>query len=143
MNIDVDLSIIIVSFNERDLVLDCLASIRAAELEISHEVILVDNGSTDNSVDTAVKAYGERINLIRNDRNLGFARGNNQAFERARGEWVFLLNNDAVAEPDTISQLMTFAADKPKVGMLACPCRNGPPLKHPHYLTESQTFSWS
>ena len=60
-------------------------------------VVLVDNGSTDGAASRARDTYGNRLRYIRNDDNLGFAMGNNQGFEAARGEWVFLLNNDAVA----------------------------------------------
>src|SRR5260370_613238 len=58
--------------------------------------------------------------FIANAKNEGFARGNNAGFEAAKGEWVFLLNSDAVCDPDVIAELMQFAADKPDVGQLAC-----------------------
>ena len=84
------------------------------------EVILVDNGSTDGAAIRARDTYGDRLRYIRNEDNLGFAVANNQGFDQARGEWVFLLNNDAVAEPDTVAALMRVADSKPEVGMLAC-----------------------
>ena len=86
----------------------------------SIEVILIDNGSTDGAASRARDTYGDRLRYIRNDDNLGFAMGNNQGFEKARGEWVFLLNNDAVAAPDRISALMREVESHPEVGMLAC-----------------------
>ncbi len=58
--------------------------------------------------------------LVRNARNEGFARGNNVGFAAAKGEWLFLLNSDAVCDPDAIAQLMAFVADRPEVGQLAC-----------------------
>jgi GT2 family glycosyltransferase len=86
----------------------------------SLEVILVDNGSTDGSVEQAIRCFGARLVVIRNAKNEGFARGNNIGFAAAKGEWVFLLNSDAVCDPDVIAELMQFAADKPDVGQLAC-----------------------
>ena len=78
---------VVVNLNGEAYLGDCLQSLFAQDYP-ALEVIVVDNGSTDSSVDSVIEPYGERINLIRNDRNLGFARGNNQAFERAKGEWM-------------------------------------------------------
>lgn len=83
------------------------------------EVILVDNASLDGSAEAAARRHGERLRVIRNPSNEGFARGNNQAMEVASGEWIVLLNNDAVLAPDAIEEAMRSAADRPEVGMLA------------------------
>jgi GT2 family glycosyltransferase len=83
------------------------------------EVILVDNASRDGSADAAVARFGDRLRVIRNERNEGFARGNNQAMAVAGGEWIVLLNNDAVLEPSAVSEAIGFAADRPDVGMVA------------------------
>ena len=84
------------------------------------EVILVDNASCDGSADAAARRFGERLRVIRNEHNQGFARGNNQAMAVASGEWLFLLNNDAVLEPLAIQEALRFVADKPDAGMVAC-----------------------
>lgn len=89
------------------------------------EVLLVDNGSTDGIVTAALARYPEaaregRLRVLRNAKNEGYARANNQAFEVARGRWLFLLNNDAVAEPTAVAELLAFAESHPEVGMLAC-----------------------
>jgi GT2 family glycosyltransferase len=86
----------------------------------SLEVLLVDNASKDGSADAAAARFGERVRLIRNAENRGFAGGNNQAMQAASGEWVFLLNNDAVLEPNAIEEAMRFAHDLHNVGMVAC-----------------------
>ena len=112
-------SAIIVDLNGGTMLDESLASIFAQTYE-SLEVILVDNGSTDGAATRARDTYGDRLRYIRNEDNLGFAMANNQGFEEARGEWVFLLNNDAVAEPDTVAALIRVAVSKPEVGMLAC-----------------------
>ena len=84
------------------------------------EVILVDNASRDGSADAEAARFGDRLRVIRNPRNEGFARGNNQAFAVATGEWVFLLNNDAVLAPEAVEEAMRGVADRPDVGMVAC-----------------------
>src|SRR6266705_2745269 len=98
---------------------DALASL-FAQTWPALEVILVDNGSTDDSVAQAERCFGDKLVVFRNAKNEGFARGNNAGFQAAKGEWVFLLNSDAVCDPDVIEELMRFAADKPDVGQLAC-----------------------
>ena len=98
---------------------ESLASLFAQSLE-SVEVILVDNGSTDGSAAMAAKTYGDRLVYIRNQKKCGFGEANNQAIERARGEWIFLLNNDAVAAPNLLDALMSVAVTDSTIGMLAC-----------------------
>ncbi|HMK65738.1 MAG TPA: glycosyltransferase family 2 protein, partial [Thermodesulfobacteriota bacterium] len=73
-----------------------------------------------NSVEQAVGIYGERLKVVRNDRNIGYAAGNNSGFKVAKGEWFFLLNSDAVCDPNVVTDLMSFVADKPEVGQMAC-----------------------
>ena len=114
---------IVVNLDGRRFLDDCLASL-FAQTWTNLEVILVDNASTDGSADDAEAKYGprygERLRVIRNRKNLGFARGNNQAFAVARGEWLFLLNNDAVADPGAVAELMAFVAGRDDTGALAC-----------------------
>jgi GT2 family glycosyltransferase len=83
------------------------------------EVILVDNASLDGSAEAAAQRFGDRLRVLRNPRNEGFARGNNQAMEVASGEWVVLLNDDAVLAPDAIEEAMRFVDGRPEVGMVA------------------------
>ena len=98
---------------------DALASL-FAQAWPALEIILVDNGSSDGSADAAEREFGARLRVVRNRKNEGFARGNNIGFAAAKGDWMFLLNADAVCPPGTIAELMTFVADKPEVGQLAC-----------------------
>ena len=87
------------------------------------EVILVDNGSSDGSVECAedfVKSANFRLSVIRNDRNLGFCAANNQGIAAARGNWVALLNNDAEAEPGWLAAMLRVAEGRGDVGMVAC-----------------------
>ena len=112
-------SAIVVNWNGGAMLQDALASL-FAQTWPALEVILVDNGSSDGSAEQAERCFGDKLVVIRNAKNEGFARGNNIGFEAAKGEWMFLLNSDAVCDPDVITELMQFAADKPDVGQLAC-----------------------
>jgi GT2 family glycosyltransferase len=112
-------SVIVVNYNGADFLPECIESLRNqtyAELEL----ILVDNASEDASADRAEEHFGRPLTLIRNERNEGFAGGNNQGFRAANGEWVLILNNDAVAAPDAIAKLVEFGRQQPQAGMLAC-----------------------
>ncbi|MDI6654718.1 MAG: glycosyltransferase family 2 protein [Candidatus Hydrothermarchaeota archaeon] len=88
-------SIIILNWNGKELTKNCLNSIRERTEYPDYEVIVVDNGSTDGSVEMLEREFPE-VKLIKNDRNLGFGRGNNQGMEIAQGEYFFLLNNDTL-----------------------------------------------
>jgi GT2 family glycosyltransferase len=112
-------SAIVVNWNGAAFLDQCLSSL-FAQTWSSLQVILVDNGSVDGSADAAAARWGDRLKLIRNARNEGYARGNNIGLAAATGEWVVLLNNDAVLAPDAIEQLMRFSDGRPEVGMLAC-----------------------
>jgi hypothetical protein len=112
-------SAIVVNYDGGAMLQDALASL-FAQTWPALEVILVDNASTDGSVEEAERCFGDKLLVIRNARNEGFAGGNNVGFHAAKGEWFFLLNSDAVCDQDVIAELMQFVADKPDVGQLAC-----------------------
>jgi GT2 family glycosyltransferase len=112
-------SAVVVNWNGGEMLDECLESLFAQTWR-DLEIIVVDNGSNDGSIARVQARWSGRLVVIRNEKNEGFARGNNQAFEVATGEWVFLLNNDAVAAPDAIAELMTFVRGRDDVGMLAC-----------------------
>ena len=112
-------SAIVVNWNGGAMLQNAIASL-LAQTWSRLEVILVDNGSTDGSVEQAERCFGNRLVVVRNRKNEGFARGNNIGFAAAKGDWMFLLNSDAVCDPDAIAELMEFVADRPEVGSLAC-----------------------
>ncbi len=109
-----DLSIIIVNWNTRDLLLDCLAAVAATCRDLSHEVLVVDNGSQDGSV-AAVRRRFPAVTVIANQDNLGFARANNQALARMAGRYALLLNSDAILKPGAAARLLAFMEDNPRV----------------------------
>ena len=90
-----DIYIIAVTFNTKRVVLDCLASIFETIKEMSFEVWVVDNNSTDGTVE-AIREQYPGVNIIPNKENLGFAAANNQAFRQMNGRYALLLNTDTV-----------------------------------------------
>jgi len=113
-----DISIIIVNWNTRELLLECLASIFETVKKMSFEVWLVDNASVDGSVESAKNKYSD-INVIQNERNLGFAAANNLAFKQMKGSYALLLNTDATLIDSAAEELFNFMEANPKVG-IAC-----------------------
>ncbi|MCS6887033.1 MAG: glycosyltransferase family 2 protein [Chloroflexus sp.] len=112
-----DVSIIIVNWNTRQLLLDCLAALPAATAGIEAEVWVVDNGSRDGSVAAVAAAFPEAF-IIANPDNRGFATANNQAIRASSGRHVFLLNSDTIAQPDSITRLVHFLDTHPEVGVV-------------------------
>jgi GT2 family glycosyltransferase len=104
----VDISFIIVSWNTRDLLVDCLNSIEKHAKGYSFETFVVDNNSSDGSSALVEKLFHNRVNLIRNSENMGFGRANNQAIKYAKGRYVILLNSDTVLNEGTVSGLVSF-----------------------------------
>ncbi|MBS1875408.1 MAG: glycosyltransferase family 2 protein [Acidobacteria bacterium] len=113
-------SVIVVNWNRRELLRACLESL-AAQTYAPLEVVLVDNGSTDGSAEMAEAEFGGRLALtvFRSPVNLGFCAGNNRGIERARGELIALLNNDAEAGPEWAAELAAVFEGRPEVGMAA------------------------
>ena len=111
----VDLSIVIVSWNTRDLLAQCLDSIGAHAPQGEMEVFVVDNASTDNSA-AMVRERFPRVRLIENQENVGFARANNQAIRESTGRYVLLLNPDTRVHPGALQTLLRFMDDHPQAG---------------------------
>lgn len=104
-------SIVIVNYNGRHLLEPCLTSTMEQARAYGADVVLVDNASTDGSVEYAQSAFPD-VAIVRNARNAGFAAGCNTGVRAARGDWIVLLNNDAVPEPNWLASLVETA--KPK-----------------------------
>jgi len=125
-----DLSIIIVSWNVRDLLRACLASLAAgaaASAEgplLTVEVIVVDNASADGSA-AMVAAEFPAVQLIANQENRGFTGGNNQGLALARGRYVLFLNPDTVVSPGALYTMVAYMEAHPKVGALGPRLRYG------------------
>jgi N-acetylglucosaminyl-diphospho-decaprenol L-rhamnosyltransferase len=121
----IDVSIVLVSWNTRALLLACLDSLPAAVGSLHADVWVVDNGSADGSV-AAVRSWrpaepgtaGLSVHIIENGLNAGFAAANNQAIVNSDGRYVLLLNSDTVALPGSIERLVRFADAHPGAGMV-------------------------
>lgn len=111
-----DLSVIIVSYNTKKLLDDCLAFVYSSlkESNIEMEVIVVDNVSTDGSKEMIRKKYPQVI-LVANRENVGFGRGNNQGIRKAKGDYILLLNSDTIVQDSAIAKLFHFSQNHPDV----------------------------
>jgi N-acetylglucosaminyl-diphospho-decaprenol L-rhamnosyltransferase len=113
---EVDLTIIVVSYNTKALTLEALRSLYRFPPPVSFEVIVVDNASPDGSAD-AIADFGHDIILLRLDDNIGFAAANNLAALRARGRRILLLNPDTVTLDGSHRNLWAFAEAEPERGI--------------------------
>ncbi|HRN40871.1 MAG TPA: glycosyltransferase [Vicingus sp.] len=111
------LSIIIVNFNVRYFLEQCLTSVLKATTHIDAEIFVVDNDSKDDSVEMVSNLFPE-VKIIANKKNVGFSKANNQAIAIAKGEYILLLNPDTVVEEDSFEKCIDFMDKHPKAGGL-------------------------
>jgi GT2 family glycosyltransferase len=111
-----DVSVVIVSFNTRDLLVDCIETLIAEAGAISYEIIVVDNNSRDGSADRVAERFPQAI-LIRSPVNLGFAAANNLGFQSARGRYLVLLNSDAFLQPGALERAVRYLDADPSIGL--------------------------
>lgn len=114
---DVDISVIVVSYNTAHLLERCIGALRRASAGLSVSLVIVDNASRDESV-ALIKTRIEDCTLIENTVNVGFGRANNQALAHCGGRHVLLLNTDAYVYPDTLRQSLLHMAADPGCGVL-------------------------
>lgn len=119
-----DLAVVIVNWNTRRLLLDCLATLPRATDGLAVETWVVDNGSSDDSVEVVRKQF-PAVRVIANDKNLGFAAANNQAIRAGRSRHVLLLNSDTLPAPGSLSALVRFLDANPSVGIVGPRLLNG------------------
>jgi len=116
---NIDVSVIIVNYNTRQLTQNCIDSILLHTKDISYEIILVDNASIDDSCDFFIK--DNRIIFISSPTNLGFGKANNLGYEYSKGDYVFFLNSDTIIKNNAIKifydQMMVLPAD---IACLGC-----------------------
>lgn len=114
-----NLSILIVNWNTREMLTRCLDSLRLHAPTTSYEVIVVDNGSRDGSVERVRSEFPE-VQVIANSDNRGYAIANNQAADVAKGETLLLLNSDIVVTPGAIDSMLAALESTPEAGAVAC-----------------------
>ena len=110
----VSVSIMVVSYNTREMTLECLRSLQKEAAGLEYELLFLDNASSDDSFEAVEAEFGDtpRFNLKHSRENLGFAKANNQLALEARGEFLLLLNPDTVVLEDAIQNLLRFAQKK-------------------------------
>lgn len=117
-----DVSIIIVNYNTRDLLKNCLISIYKHTTEINFEVIVSDNGSVDGSIEMLKQEFPQVI-LIENNANLGFGTANNRGLAIAKGKYIFYLNSDTVLLNNAVKMFYDYwenSPEKDSIGALGC-----------------------
>jgi GT2 family glycosyltransferase len=115
----VDLSIAIVSYNTKEILLDCLRSVQTHTTTIACEVIVVDNDSQDGTVAALKKAY-PAVRIIANPDNRGFAKAVNQALAVSRGRHVLLLNSDTIVRDQALATMVAYLDAHLDVGAVSC-----------------------
>lgn len=118
-----DLSIIIVSWRVKDLLRRCLQSIYNNSNNISLEIFVVDNNSGDETAEMVTSEF-PRIHLIVNDKNVGFARANNQALKKAVGDYILLLNPDTEIFAGALEKSISFMQEYPDCGVMGAQLLN-------------------
>jgi N-acetylglucosaminyl-diphospho-decaprenol L-rhamnosyltransferase len=119
----VDVSVIIVNWNTRDLLVQCLLSLYDTADDLDFEVIVVDNASADGSAEIVCREFPQ-VRLIQNAENVGFARANNQAMAVSQGRYVLLFNSDAIATPGAIQSLVSLADAELRAGIVGAQLLN-------------------
>ncbi len=139
---EIDVSVLTVNYKTPDLTLRCIESVLKQQ-RVRCEMLVVDNASGDDNI-AKLKTFADRIRLIENTENKGFGRANNQAFRESRGEYIFMLNPDAVCTTDQdIAKLVAFMEANPEVGLVGTRIVNNQGECHQtawqHYPREDQS----
>lgn len=112
------ISVVVLNWNGKDVIDECIRSLLAQSYS-DFEIILVDNGSTDGSLQTLRLKYAQSIRIIANPVNLGFAEGCNVGIRASKGSYIALVNSDAVVDRDWLTELMKVMGESKKTGMCA------------------------
>lgn len=122
------LSVIILNYNVRYFLELCVLSVQKAIQNIDAEIIVVDNNSSDDSC-AMMKEYFPNVKLIENKTNFGFPKGNNIGVDKAKGEYICILNPDTVVAEDTFVKILSFlssrAQSREKIGIIGCKLIDG------------------
>lgn len=124
-NSKIDISVIIVNYNVKDFLLQCLRTINESRGNLSVEIIVIDNNSNDGSIDFLEPLFPDVL-FIRSDVNLGFGKANNIGIEKAKGKYCLILNPDTLLSSDTLSHMYEFMETMgSEVGISGCKVLNG------------------
>ncbi len=122
-NTQPDISIVIVNYNVKDFLYQCLKSIEAASGDIVIETFVVDNNSTDGSMVLLPKHFPS-VTFIPLEHNIGFGKANNVAIQKAKGQYILLLNPDTLLSENTLKAMMSYMEKQPKIGIAGCKVLN-------------------
>jgi GT2 family glycosyltransferase len=114
-----DVSVIIVNYNTRDLAIQCIESVIKYTESVEYELIFIDNASTDDSVNAVHRRFPE-VKIIANTENIGFGKANNQGYKVSSGDYIFLLNSDAFLIENAISYFISFMKKKGNEQVAVC-----------------------
>lgn len=114
-----DLSVIIVNWNTKDYLNNCIRSIKENTKKISCEIIVIDNFSSDGSPQT-VEANFPDVILIKNQENYGFGHANNQGYALAKGKYILFLNSDMIVQKNCLEKMFEFMEKNPAIGASSC-----------------------
>jgi GT2 family glycosyltransferase len=128
--------IAVLSFNNYGLTKACLESVLSCDAGFPFALHLFDNASSDGTPDSATRDFGDRVRVWRSDRNLGFAGGNNIVLSRTCGRFACLLNNDTVATPGWLGEMVAAAEQDPRVGVVGCRGNNVNLLERPEQAVD-------
>lgn len=112
-----DISVVIINYNVQYFIEQCILSIKAASQNLTVEIIVVDNNSSDDSCKIIKEKYPEVI-LFENEQNIGFSKANNQGVKVAKGKFVLILNPDTVIAEDTLDKIYSFSKSRHNLGVL-------------------------
>lgn len=118
-----DLSIIIVNYNVKEFLQNLIHSIEKASLNLTKEILIVDNASDDGSVEF-IKEKFPQIKLIANQKNLGFGKANNIGLKQANGKYILLINPDTLVAEDTFEKMIKFFESNSEAGLAGCKILN-------------------
>lgn len=118
-----DLSIIIVNYNVKEFLQNLIHSIEKASLNLTKEIIIVDNASDDGSVEFIREKFPQ-AKLIANQKNLGFGKANNIGLKQASGKYILLINPDTLVAEDTFEKMIKFFESNPEAGLAGCKILN-------------------
>ena len=118
------LSVIILNYNVRYFLEQCILSVQNALETIDGEIIVIDNNSSDDSCDMVRNRF-PKVTLIQNNENVGFPKGNNIGVAQAKGEYICILNPDTVVAEDTFVKVLDFAQKQADLGVLGCKLIDG------------------
>jgi len=113
------LSIVVLNYNTKDLLFNCISSLRKVNDKTTFEILVVDNGSNDGSIEMLGEFF-PKVKLIKNKKNFGFAKGNNAARKHVKSKYVLFLNTDTLVDSGVLDECVSYMENDKSVGALTC-----------------------